>query len=355
MKELYVVKEGKKLRCGYTTGSCGAAAAKACVIMLEEGRTIDRVSIDTPSGIVLDLEVHNPQTGDESASCCIVKDGGDDPDVTDGMEIYAGVSRRQDDRIVIDGGEGIGRITRKGLFGNVGEAAINPVPRKMIAEEIRKVSERGFDVILSAPKGSEIGKMTFNENIGIEGGISIIGTTGIVEPMSDQALLKTIYMEADAIYGEGYREVILFPGRYGEKMVEEMGLSGKRIMISNFVGDAVLYCYHKGFHKITLVGHIGKLSKLSVGAFNTHSRVCDVRMEAFVYYLALAKAPYEVLEKVKRCVTTEEALDVVFDNGLASVIHDMTVGCVDRLKRYLKDDGFDISVVMYSMKYGVLK
>lgn len=355
MNDIYVVKGGKRLRCGYTTGSCSAAAAKACVIMLDEDRIIDKVSIDTPSGITLDLAVEDPHIGNGYASCCVVKDGGDDPDVTDGIEIYAKVSEREDSDIVIDGGEGIGRITRKGLFGNIGDAAINPVPRKMIKDEIRKVSKCGFDVIIYAPKGAEIGRRTFNENIGIEGGISILGTSGIVEPMSDQALLKTIYIEADSIYDEGYREIILFPGHYGEKMVDKIGLSGKKIQISNFVGDSILYCYKKGFQKITLVGHIGKMSKLSIGAFNTHSKVCDVRMEAFIYYLALAKAPYEVLEKVKSCITTEEALDVVFESGFESIVHDMKKGCIDRIRRYIKDDNFDIVLYMYSMKYGVLK
>ena len=355
MKDIYVVKEGKRLRCGYTTGSCSAAAAKACAIMLESGRIIGSVSIDTPYGIRLDLKVEDPHIYNKYASCFIVKDGGDDPDVTDGIKIYARVSKRDDSDIVMDGGEGIGRITRKGPFGNIGDAAINPVPRAMIKDEIKKVSKCGFNVIIYAPKGAEIGKKTFNENIGIKGGISIIGTSGIVEPMSDQALLKTIYIEADAIYDEGYREIILFPGNYGEKMVDEMGLSGRRVKISNFIGDSVLYCYNKGFKKITLVGHIGKLSKLSVGAFNTHSRVCDVRMEAFIYYLALAKAPYEVLEKVKSCATTEEALDVVFDNGFRFILHDIIKGCVDRIRRYIKDDAFDIVIYMYSMKYGVLK
>ena len=355
MRDLYVIKEGKRLRCGYTTGSCAAAAAKAGVIMLVTGKVVDSVSIDTPSGVKLDLKIEKTQFSTGQASCCVVKDAGDDPDVTDGIEIYARVSRREDGRIAIDGGEGIGRITRAGLSGKIGEAAINPAPRRMIANEIRKVSQDGFDVLIYAPEGAEIGAHTFNKNLGIEGGISIIGTSGIVEPMSDKALLKTIYMETDAIYNEGLREIILFPGNYGEKMAHKLGLPGKGVKIANFVGDSLLYCYNKGFKKITLVGHIGKFSKLSVGAFNTHSKICDVRMEAFVYYLALARAPYELLERVRKCVTTEEALNIVYEAGFTSILGDMRQGCIDRIKRYIKDDGYDIEVYIYSMKYGVLK
>lgn len=355
MKDLYVVKEGKKLRCGYTTGSCAAAAAKASLIMLLTNEIIPFVEIDTPSGISLKLEVKNPWIGKGYASCSIVKDAGDDPDVTDGMDICARVSKRDDDEISIDGGEGIGRIIRPGLFGAVGEAAINPVPRKMIHDEIRKVSDGGFDVVIYAPRGMEIGKKTFNENIGIEGGISIIGTSGIVEPMSEEALLKTIYLEIDSIYNDDFREIILFPGNYGEKMVEKLRLGGREVKISNYVGDSVLYCYNKGFKKITLVGHIGKLSKLSIGAFNTHSRVCDVRMEAFVYYLALAGAPFEVIDKVRKSITTEEALEIVMEKGFDSIMDDMKKGCIERIKRYVKDETFDVSLYMYSMKHGVLK
>jgi len=354
MRDMFVVKRGKRLRCGYTTGSCSAAAAKACVMMLSENRPIHRVSIDTPAGIVLDLDVMSPTLAQGYSTCCIIKDGGDDPDATDGMEICARVSRRPDRKIVIDGGQGIGRIARKGPFGNVGEAAINPVPRKMIKDEIRKVSQEGFDVLIYAPQGAEIGKNTFNANIGIEGGISIIGTSGIVEPMSEKALLDTIYLETDALYDEGYRDIILFPGNYGENMVHRLGLSGKGVKISNYIGESILYCHNKGFTKITLVGHIGKLSKVSLGAFNTHSMVCDLRMEAFIYYLALSKAPFEVLSRVKDCITSEEALEIVFKSGYASAIQDMKQGVISRIRKYIKDDGFDISLYMYSTKYGVL-
>ena len=354
MKNMYVVKGGKKLRCGYTTGSCSAAAAKACVIMLQENREIAKVSIDTPSGVKLELDVVSPELGPNYASCCIIKDGGDDPDVTNGMEICARVSRRTDRQIVIDGGEGIGRITRKGLFGKVGEAAINPAPRKMIQDEIRKVSADGFDVLIYAPRGAEIGKKTFNPSIGIEGGISILGTTGIVEPMSERALLETIYLEIDLLYDEGYREIILFPGNYGENMVKQLGLAGKGVKVSNYIGEAILYVYHKGFKKVTLVGHIGKLSKLSLGAFNTHSRVCDLRMEAFIYYLAFAGAPLDLLNQVKACTTTEEALETIIKSGYRTVLQEMKRGCMERLRKYLKDDDFDIEVYIYSMKYGVL-
>lgn len=354
MDNFYIIKDGKRLRYGYTTGSCAAGAAKAAAIMLHTGKIPEYVRVDTPAGIRLHLKVEKPHVNSDFASCCIVKNAGDDPDVTNGMEIFAEVKKRNDTQIVIDGGEGIGRITRKGFWGNVGEAAINPVPRKMIREELQQVSGDGWDVLISAPQGKEIAKKTFNANIGIKDGISIIGTTGIVEPMSDEAIKRTIYLAIDRIYADGADEILLFLGNYGERMATDLNLHIPKVKISNFIGEAVIYCYHKGFRKITLIGHIGKLCKLSVGVFNTHNRICDVRIEAFVYYLALAGAPKHLIQQVNQCKTSEEALKLIIDNGYEHMISAMREGCIERLKRYVKDDDVQIKVIFYSMEDGIL-
>jgi cobalt-precorrin-5B (C1)-methyltransferase len=354
MHDLYVIKDGKKLRCGYTTGSCAAAAAKAAAHMLITGEVVETIEIDTPAGIKLKLNVCKPKLSEGYASCCIVKDAGDDPDVTDNMEIFARLSKREDGVINISGGEGIGVITRKGFWGEVGQAAINPVPRKMIAEEIAKISDCGFDVSIYAPAGVETAKRTFNANIGIKGGISIIGTSGIVEPMSDEALKKTIYLEIDAALESGTEQIVLFPGNYGENVVNSLELSGAKIKVSNFIGDALMYINEKKLTNITLVGHIGKLCKLSIGAFNTHSKLCDVRIEAFVYYLALRGASRELLSVVNSCVTSEEAVKILQENSCHEIFDDMAKGCEDRIRRYLKNEALNIKVIMYSMDYGIL-
>ncbi|MBU3190234.1 cobalt-precorrin-5B (C(1))-methyltransferase CbiD [Clostridium bowmanii] len=356
MNDNYIVKYGKKLRCGYTTGSCAAGAAKAAAKMLLSREKLEKISIDTPAGIILNLELLDIHIEEDHAYCCIVKDAGDDPDSTDKIKIYARVSKREDSKIIIDGGEGIGRITRSGFWGKSGAAAINPVPRKMITDELLKVSNCGFNVLIYAPEGKEISKKTFNSNLGIIGGISIIGTKGIVEPMSDEALKKSIYIEIDDAYDKGQREIVLFLGNYGEKVVEDLNLKGAKIKISNFIGDMLLYSKNKGFDKIILVGHIGKLCKLSIGAFNTHSKICDVRIEAFVYYLALNSATIELINCVNECKTSEEALKLIIDNNYPVVINEMIAGCVERIKRYLKDEDGEsnIHVIMYSMEYGIL-
>jgi cobalt-precorrin-5B (C1)-methyltransferase len=224
----------------------------------------------------------------------------------------------------------------------------------MITDELLKVSNCGFNVLIYAPRGKEIAKKTFNSNLGIIGGISIIGTKGIVEPMSEDALKKSIYIEIDDAYERGNKEIVLFLGNYGEKVVEDLNLVGAKIKISNFIGDMMLYSKSKGFGKITLVGHIGKLCKLSIGAFNTHSKICDVRIEAFVYYLALNKAPIELINCVNECKTSEEALNLIKDSNYSVVINKMIEGCKERIKRYLKDDESNIDVIMYSMDHGIL-
>lgn len=352
--DLYVIKEGKSLRCGYTTGSCAAAAAKAAAIMLESKEIIKYVEIDTPANIRLKLEVTNPSIEENKVTCSIIKDAGDDPDNTDGIEIYGTVSKRKDGNVHIEGGQGIGRIKRKGLFGEVGEAAINPVPREMIQKELKEVSNSGYDVVIFAPQGQIIGKKTFNENIGIEGGISIIGTKGIVYPMSEEALVKTIYMEVDMTeqtYGKDH--IVLVPGNYGEKISESLGIDKPRVKVSNFLGDSLLYVYSKGFKSMTLVGHIGKFSKLAIGVFNTHSKVCDGRIEAFIYYLAFMGAPMELLNKVNNAITAEEGLNICIEAGYGQVVKHMEKGAEDRIRKYLKDENYNVKVIIYSMERGV--
>lgn len=352
--DLYVMKEGKQLRCGYTTGSCAAAASKAAALMLETGEKINYIEIDTPADIRLKLEVHKVIIKKDNVSCCIIKDAGDDPDNTDGIEIYSKVSKRKDSMVHIDGGLGIGRIMRKGLFGDIGDAAINPVPREMIEKEVKEISKSGYDVIIYAPEGEVIGKKTYNKNIGIEGGISIIGTKGIVYPMSEDALIKTICMEMDMAYQtRGDDNIVLVPGNYGEKIADLLDIKHPKVKISNFIGDSLLYGYNKGFKSMTLIGHIGKFAKLSIGVFNTHNKVCDARMEAFIYYLAFMQAPLDLIRRIDGSLTAEEAIDVCIEEGYGQVVKLMEKGAEKRIKKYLKDENYKVKVVIYSMDKGV--
>lgn len=350
----YSIVGGKKLRCGYTTGSCAQAATKAAAHMLINGDRIDKIEIDTPAGIKLLLEVEDTQINDSYVSCAIRKDAGDDPDVTDGILIYSKVSKRSDGKSTVDGGIGIGRIQRKGLFGEIGEAAINPVPKMQILRELELLGG-GLHAEIYVPNGEIIAKRTFNAGIGITGGISIIGTTGIVKPMSDEALVKSIYMELDAIADSGTDfKLMVVPGNHAINTANEAGIEHVNIKVSNFIGDALSYAYEIGFRDFFILGHVGKLSKLALGIFNTHNRVADTRMESFVYYMAKAGLDLDLIDRIDGCLTAEEAANYLIDIGYGEIIHSMEMGAENRVLKYLKDDDTQVKVVMYTMERGLL-
>ena len=319
----FVVKDGKQLRLGYTTGSCAAAAAKAAARMLLTGETIETIRLLTPKGITLELPVLAVTRGTDSVSCAIRKDSGDDPDVTNGTLIFASVSLTPGREILIDGGEGIGRVTKPGLDQPVGAAAINSVPRRMIQENLSEICERldyhgGLSVVISAPEGEKLAQKTFNPRLGITGGISILGTSGIVEPMSDQALIDTIRLEISQRRALGKRYVLLTPGNYGKTFLENTLHVDPAVpvMTSNFIGDALDSCKEAGFAGILLVGHIGKLVKIAGNMMNTHSRYGDCRMEIMASHAAACGlSPVKAAEMLE-CATCDDALRILQEEGL---------------------------------------
>lgn len=326
MQELYTVKDDKKLRCGYTTGSCAAAAAKAALMMLLKGGEIHQVSIVTPKGVTYVAEIVDIDKNDDGISCSVIKDGGDDIDATDGMKIRATVNLRDDGEIVIDGGSGIGRITKPGLDQPIGEAAINSVPRKMIRENIKEVLDTygalkcGATVIISAPKGLEIAEKTFNPKLGIVGGISILGTTGIVEPMSDEGILGTIRAQISMQKALGKKVLLIAPGNYGLKFLkDEYGIDEDRaVLSSNFVYDTLRFAVDAGFKEILFVGHLGKLVKVAGGIKNTHSKYGDHRMEILIDAVSEFTSGDEFKElnkQLSECVMTDEALRIIDSFG----------------------------------------
>ena len=324
MMENFITKDGKRLRRGYTTGSCAAAAAKSAAVMLLAGRRLDSVHLVTPFGIELDLPLQDIVTDERFVSCGIVKDSGDDPDVTDGITVYARVEKTDlPYTIEIDGGEGIGRVTKPGLDQGVGSAAINSTPRRMITEELQQVCEDnrytgGLKVIISAPAGNEIAKRTFNSRLGVVGGISILGTTGIVEPMSEEALIDSIALEIRQRKALGDSRLILTPGNFGADFLKSVyGLdSDKIVKCSNYVGKALEAAIDAGFSQVLLAGHLGKFVKLSGGIMNTHSKEGDCRAELMASAALLGGASAETAQAMFSCVTTDEMLRILEKEGV---------------------------------------
>jgi len=362
--EEYVYIDGKKYRRGYTTGSCATAASKAATYMLLTKKKIKTINIDTPKGIPLTLDVQNISLNNDYVECSIKKDGGDDIDATHTMDIYAKaeiIDRENGEDIIVCGGYGIGVVTKKGLSVEVGKAAINPTPMKMINYEIRKVigvdisatlgEGKSLKITISAPKGEEIAKKTFNPRLGIIGGISIIGTTGIVEPMSDEGWKKSLSIELKMKKEQGLDKIILVPGNHGEQFIrEKLNLDMKYVVrTSNFIGYMLKEAQRMGYKKILMAGHIGKFIKLSAGIFNTHSKVADARSEILISNLALMKAPYDLLEKINECLTAEEAVEVINENNYTEFYDKVSNKCRYKVKQYLGDDDTEVEVIMFSM------
>lgn len=371
--EQYVLKDNQRLRCGYTTGSCAAAAAQraAAMVLGAVFSSEEKIILPTPKGVLLELTAEETKKGDGWASCAVRKDAGDDPDVTNGMLVFAKVSKQQPEakvnsrhtkpEIVLTGGAGVGRVTKAGLACPVGEAAINPVPRSMILEQIRTVCEEfdysgRLDVEISIPGGEEIARRTYNPQLGIVGGISILGTSGIVEPMSEQALIDTIKVKMNVRKADGAEYLVITPGNYGETFLKShISLPDiDSVKCSNFVGDALDYAEESGFKGVLLVGHIGKFIKVAAGIMNTHSKYGDARMEIMGVHAALAGASKEVLERLLCCVTTEDAICVLDEAGIRQQTLRSVLKGLDRRIRERVHHSMEIGAIIFSNQYGYL-
>lgn len=360
MMDSFITKDGKKLRRGFTTGSCAAASAKAAAVMLLGGRELQSVHIMTPAGIGLTLPLVDVELGGSFASCAVIKDSGDDPDVTNGMAIYARVEKSSEPGITVDGGTGIGRVTKPGLDRKVGEAAINSTPRNMITDALYEVCEDfgwqgGLRVTISAPNGEKIAARTFNPRLGIVGGISILGTTGIVEPMSDAAVVETIRAELSTRRAAGREYVLFVPGNFGAKFVKNtLKLNPEdAVTVSNFIGDAFLIADELGFGGALLVGHIGKTVKLAGGLFNTHSRFGDCRGEIFASHAAVCGADTATVRQLMDSVSADDMLDIVDRAGIRSAVIN---SIMERISAQLAARPLRLrrAVLAFSKKYGLL-
>lgn len=355
------------MKYGFTTGSCAAAASKAAAYMLLFDTEKKEIQIETPKKISYKADIIDIKKEERSVSCAVKKYSGDDPDITNGMLIYSSVSLEEiydSDRpavIDIDGGKGVGRVIKTGLDQPVGNAAINHVPREMITREVLEVCMLAdfhgrLSVVIMADGGEEIAKNTFNPRLGIVGGISIIGTSGIVEPMSSRALLDTIRLELNQKRTQGFRCAAISPGNYGiDFMKETYGYDlDKSTKCSNFIGDTIDMAAEVGFESVLLTGNIGKLVKVAGGIMNTHSRQADCRMEIMAASAIRAGVKNEDVIKILDCIVTDEALEIIKEAGKL----DKTMGLLlERTLFYLNKRAagkIDVECIIYSNKFGEL-
>ena len=383
--DTFVYKDHKKLRCGYTTGTCAALAAQGAVRFLLTGSWKETEEIMTPKGILVAVSLEEKSSGDGWAECAVRKDAGDDYDVTNGILVYARAefvkdknfyqkvqmshlessesgaagekenpslrledgSQQEKEKpdqqnaessetlIEIDGGIGIGRVTKPGLDQPVGAAAINSVPRKMIRDAVYALLEEAGEflpvsITISVPAGVEAAKKTFNPVLGIEGGISVLGTSGIVEPMSEEALVETIRTHLNVLRAEGRKWVIAVPGNMGagflkgyltEQNKTSVGsmeaFMNALVTMSNFVGRTIDITAELGFSGIMIAGHMGKLVKIGNGIMNTHSREADGRMDTMLSCaLSAGTEDLELLRKIQGSNTTDEVMDHLKQAGI---------------------------------------
>ena len=359
--EHYIQKGSQRLRLGFTTGSCAALAAKAAALMLLTGETIDVVALITPKGIPVKVSVLDPSRGPDTVRCAVKKDAGDDPDITDGTLIFAEVSKTNRPGIVVDGGDGIGRVTCPGLDQPVGAAAINHVPREMIESEVQAVCdgvfyEGGVSVTISVPDGTRLAKKTFNPKLGIEGGISILGTTGIVEPMSTQALIDCIGLELRSLAAAGHNSVVLTPGNYGEQFLGAHPFlkNAPTVKCSNFIGDTLDFAVYYDFTKILFVSHIGKLVKLAGGIMNTHSSVADCRVELITSHAALCGADRKTAVDLMNAVSTDSCIQILDKQGLKDPVISSVMHKIQEQLSRRAGDGIDIGALTFGTGRGTL-
>ena len=352
----------KMLRCGYTTGTCAALAAAAACRMLLTGKVPETESLMTAKGIPVEVAIEHFGFDEHGAWAAVPKDAGDDVDVTDGMLIRADVCLAMQPGIHIDGGKGVGRVTKPGLDQPVGNAAINSGPRKMISDAVLKVFDAldrediSVNITISVPEGEEAAKKTFNPNLGIEGGISILGTTGIVEPMSEQALVDTIEVELNQI-ALASKELIITPGNYGSSYIQEHDLESLHIPVlkfSNFLGETMDMISATEINTVLLVAHVGNLSKVAAGIMNTHSKYADGRNEIFCAHAAICGAGTSLCQELMEAATTDACIELLDKAGLKDKTIHSILQAVQKKLEHRAAGNYRVGALMFSNVYGLL-
>lgn len=373
--EQYVLKNQKQLRKGITTGTCGAAAAKAAAALLLLGIKKESVPVHTPGGMDVNVPVFLHFQGEHKAEFMVIKDSGDDPDVTNHAEVFAAVEMLSGKQkipesafweedfpnLYLDGGEGIGRVTKKGLEQEIGQAAINRVPRTMIFQAVREICdlteyEGRLMITVSVPAGKELAARTFNPRLGIAGGISILGTTGILEPMSEKAIVDTIEAQIRQLSAQGVKHLLVTPGNYGRGYVSDylhMDMEDS-VKCSNYIGETLDLAVSYHMEALLLVGNIGKLVKLGAGIMNTHSRTADGRCEILAVHTVLCGGSGEMAEKIMGCINTEEILALLTKWNLKEAV---IKSLCKKIKEHVTGrtgDRIKVGVMLFSEHYGFL-
>ena len=351
----------KKLRTGYTTGSCATASSKAGILSIINQKKIEEVNIILPKGSRLEIKINSCEFSLDSAKCSVIKDGGDDPDVTHGAEIFVDVQLTNNiGEIDIDGGEGVGRVTKPGLGLEIGSAAINPTPKKMIVENVREVGEEllkknGVSIKVSVPKGKELGPKTDNPRIGIMGGISILGTSGIVIPYSTASFAAAIRQQISVVNTMNDDNVVLTTGGrsedYARKIIELPDHSF--IQMGDFSGYTIKQCAKQGLKKAYVAGFIGKLAKMAAGVKQTHVKGGKVDMKFLSELAKRCDANSDTIAKILGANTARNVQEIIMEDKVEGFFDEITKETYNQMRQH-SEEKIPVEVILFDFDGEVL-
>ena len=323
------------MRGGFTTGAAAAAGVKAALIYFTSNEIVSSVEITALDGTTLNISINRVEKISDTVKVEVIKDSGDDPDITNGVSIFT-TTKITGNEIIFRAGAGVGRITKRGLQLPIGEPAINPGPRKLIKNVAQEFNIAGLEVEISIPAGVELAKKTLNPILGVEGGLSIIGTTGVLRPMSEEAFKNSLVPQIDVAKAAGFENLIFVPGKIGETIAKKIGFEAAAIIqTSNFIGFMLEAAAERQIAKIILCGHIGKLIKVAAGIFHTHNRIADARLETLAAYAAAEGLSAVEVQKILSANTTEDATQIISTNHLEIVYEKIAARASFRAERYV--------------------
>ena len=354
-------EEKKKLKTGYTTGSSATAAAKAGILSIINQKKISSVDITLPKGSTIQIPVKNCNFGFEKSNCVVIKDGGDDPDVTHGAEIIIDLEITKNiDKIEICGGIGVGIVTKPGLGLEIDKPAINPIPKKMIIENLREVAgsilqKSGIKITISVPKGKELGPKTDNPRLGIKDGISILGTSGIVIPFSTASYAASIRQNLDVATAMGEDTVVLTTGGRSEDFAKKIVDLPEHcfVQMGDFSGYTIQQCNKKNIKKAFVVGFIGKLAKMAAGVKQTHVKGSKVDMNFLSEIAKKANASQKVIEKIKEANTARHVLEIIQENSVDSFFELICSEVHKHMKKH-SESNVSIEVILFDFDGKIL-
>ena len=350
-----------KLRTGFTTGTCATASSKAAALAIINQKTISNVDVLLPKRDRINIKINSCEFTKNNARCSVIKDGGDDPDVTHGAEIFVDLSLTNNvGTIEIDGGDGVGRVTKPGLGLEIDSAAINPTPKKMILENVQEVAEEilkenGIKVLISVPKGKELATKTDNPRIGILNGISILGTSGIVIPYSTASFAAAIRQQIDVVSSMNDEEVVLTTGGRSEDFAREIIKLPDHsfIQMGDFSGYTIQQCAKKSLKKAYVAGFIGKLAKMAAGVKQTHVKGGKVDMKFLSELAKRCNADSETISKILGANTARNVQEIIMEDNVNGFFDEITKETCNQMRQH-SEEKIPVEVILFDFDGKVL-